>query len=71
MIEAALISLAQIVLPSEVLSSFDITKVESTDTHIYLKNDFLDEGDQYETPRSDSFQGTEDAIVRGSDLRHI
>ena len=38
---------------------------------IYLKNDFLDEGDQYETPRSDSFKGTEDAIVRGSDLRHI
>ncbi|RZA67086.1 hypothetical protein EVY28_28400, partial [Klebsiella pneumoniae] len=30
-----------------------------------------DEGDQYETSRSDSFQGTEDAIVRGSDLRHI
>ena len=38
---------------------------------ISLKNDFLGEGDQYETPRSDSFQGTEDAIVSGNDLRHI
>ncbi len=38
---------------------------------ISLKNDFLGEGDQYETPRLDSFQGTEDAIVRGNDLRHI
>ena len=39
MTEAALISLAQIVLPSEVLSSFDITKVESTDTEINIHLD--------------------------------
>ena len=38
---------------------------------ISLKNDFLGEDDQYETTRSDSFQGTEDAIVHGNDLRHI
>lgn len=47
--EAALISLAQIVLPSEVLSSFDITKVESTDTEI---NIHLDEK-MYDTLRND------------------
>ena len=49
MTEAALISLAQIVLPSEVLSSFDITKVESTDTEI---NIHLDEK-MYDTLRND------------------
>ena len=49
MTEAALISLAQIVLPSEVLSSFDITKVESTDTEI---NIHLDEK-TYDTLRND------------------
>lgn len=49
MTEAALISLAQIVLPSEVLSSFDITKVESTDTEIYIH---LDEK-MYDTLRND------------------
>lgn len=49
MTEAALISLAQIVLPSEVLSSFDITKVESTDTEI---NIHLDEK-RYDTLRND------------------
>ena len=49
MTEAALISLAQIVLPSEVLSSFDITKVESTDTEIYIH---LDEK-MYATIRND------------------
>ena len=49
MTEAALISLAQIVLPSEVLSSFDITKVESTDTEI---NIHLDEK-MYDALRND------------------
>ena len=49
MTEAALISLAQIVLPSEVLSSFDITKVESTDTEI---NIHLDEK-MYDTLHND------------------
>ena len=47
--ESALISLAQIVLSSEVLSSFDITKVESTDTEIYIH---LDEK-MYDTLRND------------------
>lgn len=51
MTEAALISLAQIVLPSEVLSSFDITKVESTDTEI---NIHLDEK-MYDTLRNDVY----------------
>lgn len=34
MIKPTLLSLSQVVLPSEVLDSFDITKVESTPTEI-------------------------------------
>ena len=58
MTEAALISLAQIVLPSEVLSSFDITKVESTDTEI---NIHLDEK-MYDTLRNDVHFESKDFI---------
>ena len=39
MTEPALLSLAQIVLPKEVLESFDITKVESSETEILISLD--------------------------------
>lgn len=39
MIEPTLLSLVQVVLPSEVLDNFDITKVESTPTEIRIHLD--------------------------------
>lgn len=49
MTDPALLSLAQIVLPIEVLESFDITQVDSTDTEIHIH---LDEK-MYDSLRSD------------------
>lgn len=39
MIDTRLLSLAQVVLPGEVLENFDITKVESTTTEIHIHLD--------------------------------
>lgn len=39
MIDTTLLSLAQVVLPGEVLDSFEITKVESTTTEIHIHLD--------------------------------
>ena len=49
MTDPTLLSLAQIVLPSEILDSFDITQVERTDTEIHIH---LDEK-MYDALRSD------------------
>ena len=49
MTDPALLSLVQIVLPSEVLESFDITQIDSTDTEIHIH---LDEK-MYDSLRSD------------------
>ena len=72
MTDPTLLSLAQIVLPCEVLESFDIVKVESKETEIHIH---LDEK-LYETLRKDvhfeskGFIGSPD-ISWGGNFIHV